>query len=222
MIPPLARVAWRRSCRLVPSRYPAVGLFDAVASPDDLEAIIELEGWTNDRISSELGVLSTVPRDEWATGRPHDTVVMAAYCHPMPGGGRFSDHLRGAWYAGRSIQTALAESVYHRTQELVEIGWFETRVQMRLYHADFRCEFHDIRHGRGWAKVYDPRDYTASQRLARGLLASGSNGIVYRSVRDRGGECLACFRPKLVLKVAVAAHYEFRWEGRPDPVVTRL
>ena len=41
--------------------------------------------------------------DEWVTGEPMASVVMAAYCHPRPGGGRFSTEERGAWYAGRSI-----------------------------------------------------------------------------------------------------------------------
>lgn len=220
--PPIAHINWRRTSRLIPSRYPAVGLFDRVAAPEDLDAVIELEGWTNDRISTELGILSLVPRDEWVAGRPHATVVMAAFCHPRPGGSRFADEQHGAWYSGRRLDTALAESVYHRTQELGEIGAFETRVQMRLYHADFRAPFHDIRRGAEFTSVYDPVDYRSSQRFARALLDSGSNGIVYRSVRHEGGECIACFRPKLVLNVTVAAHYEFRWDGRPDPTVTRI
>jgi hypothetical protein len=41
-------------------------------------------------------------------------------------------------------------------------------------------------------------------------------------VRHEGGECLACFRPRLVLSVRVAAHYEFRWEGSRQPRVLRL
>jgi hypothetical protein len=113
--------------------------------------------------------------------------------------------------------------VYNRTRELAEVGHFDTRVQMRLYHADFRATFHDIRaQSRRFDPLYDPNGYAASQRFARDLLADGSNGVVYRSVRHRGGECLACFRPRLVQNVSVAAHYEFRWEGTPDPVVRRL
>lgn len=222
MTPPLAAIRWRRSARLIPSRYPAVGLFDRVAAPADLDAVIELEGWTNDRVSAELGVLSIVPRDEWTVGRPHATVVMAAYCHALPGGARFSDARRGAWYASRTLETAIAESVYHRSREIAEIGAFDTRVQMRLYQADFRADFHDVRTGRAYAPLYDPDDYSLSQQFAAELLASGSNGIVYRSVRHAGGECLACFRPPLVLNVAVAAHYEYRWEGRPEPIIRRL
>ena len=221
--PPVARVRWNRTCRLIPTRYPSVGLFDRVSSPEDLEAIIEPESWTNDRISNELGLLHTVAKEEWVTGRPMASVIMAAFCHPPPGGSRFSDERRGAWYAARSLTTALAESVYHRSNEIAEVGLFETRMQLRLYHADFSATFHDIRvPHRTFADLHRPDSYQVSQAFARELLDAGSNGIVYRSVRHDGGECLACFRPPLVGNVRVAAHYEFRWEGRRTPVVRRL
>ena len=216
---------WRGAPRLVASRYPTVGLFDRVASHEDLDAVIELEGWTNDRIVGELGLLSAVPRGEWVTGQPMSSVVMAAFCHPAPGGGRFNTEARGAWYAAHSLDTALAESIYRRTEELRQVGGFETRVEMRVYLADFNARFHDVRGGRrssAWRDVYNPSDYTASQRLAIQLLDAGSNGIVYRSVRDPVGECLASFRPRLVRNVRAGGHYEYRWEGRPEPRVRRL
>jgi RES domain len=220
---PVARITWRRTCRLVPSRYPPVGLFDRIASPGDLDAIIELEGWTNDRLSGELGLLTNVPRDEWVLGRPMASVVMAPFCHLAEGGGRFSVRDRGAWYAGRSFETALAESIYHRTKELEEIGAFETRVEVRLYYADFSSRFHDVRgRNRRFAPLYDPGDYAASQSLGQRLFDDGSNGVVYRSVRDPGGECLVCYRPRLVLNVRAAAHYEYRWDGTAEPRVRKL
>lgn len=221
--PPVTRVRWTRTCRLIPTRYPSVGLFDRVASPDDLEAVLELDAWTNDRISTELGLLHTIPREEWVTGRPMASVVMGAFCHPPPGGGRFSDGRRGAWYAARTLATSLAETVAHRTEEIAEVGHVETRMQLRLYQADFSASFHDIRGGgRAFADLYHPDDYRRSRALARDVLDTGSNGIVYRSVRHDGGECLACFRPLLVQNVRVAAHYELRWEGRRTPRVIRL
>lgn len=214
-----ALIRWKDTARLVPSRFPAVGLFDRVAAPGDLEAIFELEGWTNDRLSAELGVLQTIPRDEWVVGQPMASVVMAAYCHPRPGGSRFSSQDRGAWYAARTIETALAESIHHRSRELMEIGVLEARMQMRLYRSDFSARFHDIRGADAPAALYDPDDYRASQRFGRQLLGSGSNGLVYRSVRHPGGECLACFRPRLVKNVRIGGHYEYRWEGSPHPEV---
>jgi hypothetical protein len=213
------KVRAANTCRLVPSRYPTVGILDRVASPDDLPFIFELESWTNDRISDELGILHRVPRAEWVAGRPMASVVMAAFCHPRVGGGRFNGEDRGAWYAGTTLDTAHAEVVYHRGRELAEIGVSETRLEMRLYLADFRAEFEDAR---GNEAVHDPGSYAASQPYARDLLARGSDGVYYRSVRYPGGECIACFRPALVLNVRPDAAFEYRWEGRPVPAVRPL
>ena len=220
---PMTALRLRNTCRLIPSRYPAAGILDAIASPEDLEAVIELESWTNDRISAELGVLHRIPREEWVTGRPMSTVIMAAFCHPRPTGGRFNGPDRGAWYASRDLETAHAEVIFHRTAELAEIGIFETHVQERAYRADFRARFHDLRgEAPEYRRYYSPDSYVSSQKLGRDLLESGSNGIVYRSVRHRGGECLACFRPKLVGNVRPGEYFEYRWTGTPTPSVRRL
>ena len=218
--PPVTSLSWERTCRLVPSRYPTIGVFDRVAAPEDLPELFELEGWTNDRLSNELGLLHTVPQHEWVTG-PMASVVMAAFCHPHAGGARFTDSTRGAWYAGRDLETALAESTHRRTKELQEIGVLETRVQMRLYHADFDASFHDVR-GDGWDHVHDPDDHEPAETLGRELFERESNGIVYRSVRREGGECLVSFRPALVGAVRPAGHFEYRWTGGPDPVIRRI
>ena len=152
------------------------------------------------------------------------SVVMAAFCHPRGGGARFNGSNRGAWYAGRSLRTAHAEVIYHRTQELSEIGIYDTFVQVRAYHADFHAIFHDIRKlgSPSGDSVYDLYSYSASQAFARFLFDSGSNGIVYRSVRDPGGECIVCFRPKLVESVREGPHFEYRWNGTRSPTIRRL
>jgi hypothetical protein len=220
--PPVRRIKARNTSRLIPSRFPPTGILDLIAAPEDLPIVTALEDWTNDRISSELGLLMTIPKSEWVIGTPHASVVMAAYCHPHPEGGRFNDASRGAWYAALSLETAIVETVYHRTQELEEIGVYETRVEMRQYLADFDCPLHDVRATPDTDALHDPASYAASQALARELLEAGSNGVFYRSVRHTGGECIACFRPRLVLNVRPAAHYEYRWEGRREPKITEM
>jgi hypothetical protein len=223
LTPPTRRVRMTDACRLVPSLYPSQGILDALATPADLPVVLELETWSNDRISSELGILHRIPMEEWVAGRPMASVIMAAFCHPRSTGGRFNSSERGAWYAANSLAAAHAEVVYHRTLELAEIGVFETRVQMRLYLADFNAVFHDVR-----AKLprnapyHDPASYAISQVLARRLLADGSNGVIYRSVRHPGSQCLACFRPARVANVRVAAHFEYRWEGTRTPQIRPL
>jgi hypothetical protein len=223
LTPPTSKLRLTGACRLVPSLYPSRGILDTVAAPTDLPLILDLETWSNDRISSEMGVLHRIPREEWVAGRPMASVVMAAFCHPRPTGGRFSSSERGAWYAANSQEAAHAEVVYHRTAELAEIGVFETRVQMRLYLADFHATFHDVRAAVPRNVPYhDPTSYAAPQALARRLLADGSNGVIYRSVRHTGSECLACFRPVLVANVRIAAHFEYRWEGTRTPRIRLL
>jgi hypothetical protein len=188
-----------------------------------LDAIFQLEGWTNDRISGELGILQKIPEHEWVFGVPHATVVMASFCHPRPGGGRFNSDQRGAWYAGFELETAHAEVIYHRTKELREINVLEVRVEMRLYLANFNEEFHDIRGDNPeFSKYHDPDSYADSQNLAQSLFAARSNGILYRSVRRSGGNWIACFRPQLVKNVRPSAHFEYRWEGTTVPRVTQL
>lgn len=222
MLVPQSVVRWKSASRLIPSRFPSTGLFDRVAHPADLEALFELEDWTNDRISAEVGLLHRIPKNEWVVGAPMASVVMAAYCHPRAGGARFSDSERGAWYAARTLETAMAETVYHRTREIAEVGGYDTRVQVRLYLSDLSARFHDVRSIRGTAALHRPDSYSESQRVGKELLDAGSNGIVYRSVRHPGGECIACFRPALVKNVRVGGHYELRWDGRPEPRVKKM
>lgn len=214
--PAVSRIRWKNSCRLIPSRYPATGILDRVANPRDLPLMFELESWTNDRISGELAVLNHVHREEWVSG-PQATVIMAAFCHPRPDGGRFNGPERGAWYAAKKLETAHAEIAWHRTAELAEIGVFDTRVQMRLYYADFSAPFHDLR-----ADTLSASSYRETQETAARLFSLGSNGVLYRSVREPArGECLACFRPKLIANVRPGPHFEYRWQGSRTPSILK-
>jgi len=220
---PVTHIRAADTCRLVPSRFPSTGILDQVAGPEDLPLVFELESWTNDRISTELGILNRIPREEWVTGRAMSSVVMAAYCHPRLGGGRFNTGERGAWYAGLDLDTAHAEVIYHRTRELAEIGVFQTQVQMRLYLANFDAPFHDVRAQTPETDpLHNPDSYAASQAFAVKLLAAGSNGIIYRSVRRPGATCIACLRPPLVKNVRARSHFEYRWDGGHSPAIRKL
>jgi len=222
MTPPLRHIVRRRTHRLVPSRYPTVGIFDAVARPEDVAAVIELEGWTNDRLQAELGQLPLLPKSEWVVGVPNASVVMAAFCHPAPGGARFNGTELGAWYAAFELRTAHREAAHRRRQEFDEIRHTPSRVQMREYVAGFRAAFHDVRPASRHPRLHHPTSYRDSQRLAARLRADGSAGVVYESVRDPGHHCLVAFRPRLVLGVRQGAHFEYRWDGTGAVAIRRL
>jgi len=220
--PPRRRIRVGTTHRLIPSRYPATGILDTIAAPGDLAAIIELEGWTNDRLQAELGLLPLIPQSEWVVG-PSATVTMAAFCHPSHDGSRFTDHRLGAWYAAFSLPTAHAEAAYHRRREFEEVGRTPMPVQMREYRAGFDERFHDVRPARRFPQWHHPTDYRRSQRFAGNLRRAGSSGIVYESVRAPGTDCLVAFRPKFVLNVRQGHHFEYRWRpGATAPTITRL
>ncbi len=85
--------------------------------------------------------------------------------------------------------------------------------------ADFRGQFHDIRNDGRFGNCLDPVSYKASQNLAAQLLVAGSAGIVYSSVRHKGGICIACFRPALVNNVRKGASVSITFENasaRPE------
>jgi hypothetical protein len=221
--PPLRRVRVGTTHRLIASRYPATGIFDRVASPEDLQAVIELESWSNDRLQAELGQLRLIDPAEWVAGRPFASVVMAAFCHPAKDGSRFASADVGAWYAAFDLGAAHAEAAYHRRREFDEVGRLPLPVQMREYRAGFDATFHDVRPAHRFPDLHDPRSYRRSQRLGVALRRGGSNGVVYESVRAPGSHCLAAFRPPLVLDVRQGRHFEYRWApGEAAPRIRQL
>jgi RES domain-containing protein len=219
---PTARVAGITH-RLISTRFPPTGIFDSVASAEDLAALFELEGWTSDRLSSELGKLETLPRSEWVTGVQGANIIMAAFCYPNPEGGRFTGPDLGAWYCAFDLETAIAETVYHHRRRLLRAGMLDAVIQMRQLVAEVDAVLHDIRGQQAHRpELYDPNDYTASQGFAAEMRGEGANGIAYDSVRRQGGQCLVLFRPKLLPAALQGDHWEYRWNGAPEPTVTRL
>jgi RES domain-containing protein len=213
-----------RTHRLIASRWPTIGVFDSVASADDLEAALLLETLTNDRASETLARLGRLGRLEWVTGQPGATLVMAAFCHPAPGGGRFNSQVLGAWYCGTEIETAIAETVYHHTRRLAHsANGFRHVIQMRELISEVDAEVCDLRGLRErHPELYDPESYAASQPFGGALRRAGANGIVYASVRRPSGANLVVYRPSLLPPVLQGDHFDYRWTGSPTPAVVKL
>jgi hypothetical protein len=222
VLPRLTLVRRFDTHRLIPSRHLPrdESVLAALADDDDqLKAIVDLDAATNDRLLAEQQWLPGIGLEELVFGVPHARVINASYCHANPLGSRFSGPDRGAWYAGFEVATSQAEVAFHKSVQLAEIGHFEDSVTYDDYLADFSASLHDLRRGKTRAYL-DPGSYVESQALAERLLARGSLGVVYPSVRRPGGTCLACFRPALVMNVRRDRTYRFTWEGTPEPTVS--
>jgi RES domain-containing protein len=207
--------------RLIPSRYSDSSVLARLAeNENDLEELFELDDATNDRLLGEAGLLPGISVHELLFGVSYAHIVNAAFTHAHPAGSRFNGPERGAWYAGFDLGTAKAEIAFHKSQELMEINWMgEETFEFDDYLADFRADFHDIRGNAKYADCLDPKTYVRSQELASKLLAAGSAGIVYPSVRRPKGTCIVCFRPALVgnVRKGGAVNVTFR-DSRSAPV----
>lgn len=210
---PVSRIRWTPCYRIVPSRFPPVSVFDGVADPADLDAVFALEAMTNDRLREEAGDLALIAPEDRISG-PGSTPIMAAFTHLNPHGDRFTDGTFGVFYAARSIETAVAETTYHRALFMAWTREPAQELDMRVYAVDLDARMHDVRSLRGMMPtIYDPKVYTASQALAVKLRSSRSNGIVYASVRHDRGECAAVFRPRLLSNCRQERHLCYVWDG---------
>jgi hypothetical protein len=240
-LPPVTQLRRFDTHRLLPAKYSAN--YDSVltrvaANDTDLQAIFELDNATNQRLQAEENQRPDITARELVFHVPNYRIINAAFAHPHPFGARFSDARRGAWYAAFELRTSQAEVLFHKEVEYAEIGWTEREeVQYDDYLADFSAPFYDLRRdlrpdprpqlppdalsateevdeAKQFAACLDPKSYVISQQLAAELLAAGSLGIVYPSVRRAGGTCLACFRPSVVSNVRKGTRYTLIWTPR--------
>jgi RES domain-containing protein len=210
---PVRRLRWSAACRIVPTRYPAITLFDRVADAADFEALYALEAMTNERARDELGEVERVPPEQRVFG-PGSGPIMAAFTHVNTLGSRFSDGGYGVFYAARERSTAVAETRHHHARFLAATAQPAMHLPMRLYHVAIDARLHDLRPaGAVPAAVYDADDYSAARALGRRLQAVASAGVAYRSVRHARGQCVGLFKANGASRCLHAAYLLYAWDG---------
>ncbi|MBX9842652.1 MAG: RES family NAD+ phosphorylase [Xanthobacteraceae bacterium] len=197
----------RPAYRLIPSRFPPIGLFDSVATAADLAAVLELVGWTNDRLVAER--VARLPQNEWVYGTPNASIVMAAFLHVAPGGMRFNGPELGAWYAADDIRTAAAEVGHHLRREASARSVATMSRTYRTYTSTLLGDYLDIRGQQSaYPDVYASDRYDASQRFGEEVRASGGAGILYTSLRRRSGNNIVAFRTRNITEIVQEDHFE--------------
>ncbi|MBL0408196.1 RES family NAD+ phosphorylase [Microvirga aerilata] len=195
--------------RLIPSQFPPIGLFDTVATAADLSAVMELVGWTNDRLVASR--IARLPQQEWVYGRPNASIVMAAFLHVSPTGMRFNSPELGAWYAAGEIETSAAEVGHHLRREAVARNVPELTRVYRSYSARLSGLYLDIRGQQAErSDVYASDRYEASQQFGEVVRRAGEAGILYDSLRRRGGTNIVAHRPTNILEITQVDHFEIR------------
>ncbi len=207
-------IHWAPACRIVPTRYPSVYLYDRVAGADDFEALYALEALSNDRLRQEAGQIERVALAQRLFG-PGSGPIMAAFTHVNPAGSRFSAGSHGVFYAAQDRATALAETRHHHARFLAATAQPPMHLPMRLYQVQVDAALHDLRPaGAVPDAALHPDDYRAARALGATLLAAGSAGVVYRSVRWPGGQNVGLFTPLAASQCLHAAHLLYIWDGQ--------
>lgn len=196
-------VSLRDTHRLIPAKHAEKSVLeDLQLDPQLIHDLTELDAVTNERKLAETGNSPSIGPQELLYGVPEAHIINAAFTHAGPDGGRFNSRGRGAWYAAQHLETAQAEVAFHREKFLSDSRIYEPiESEYQDFLADFSGEFHQLESKERKTCLQPdpvPQCYAAGQALAASLLSSGSNGILYPSVRGGGDTCIACFRPALV------------------------
>lgn len=210
----VTRERWAPSYRVVASKYPAMSVYDRITDAATIDAVLEIEALTNPRVREEAGAYRKVRPEDLVVG-PGTTPVMASFAYSGPS--RFCDGTFGVYYAAREEATAVAESRYHTEGFLRATRQPSIDVDKRIYAATIAGDFDDIRGRSMRSKLYAAAldDYAFSQRYAHALYAKNRvDGILYNSVRQPGGQCVAAFRPRSIGKARIRKYIQFRWDGR--------
>ena len=206
--------------RLLPARFhEAAPLVDPGAEGDNLDALVTLASGLgpDGRAPSPLVIGAELTR--WQR-----RCVEAAFEHARPGGSRFNDERRGAWYSADTVDCAAAEVGWHHARELRAIGRLHDTLDYEVLVADFRGAFHDARIlpiGTGVLHPEPEVAYPAGQALAADLINAGSRGLIYPSVRHDAGQCLVAFDPDAVGGVREGGRVRLVWNGSEDHALVR-
>ncbi len=209
--PSLVLPEWKAH-RIIPSHYPPIDLFERIYdTPEEMAIAFEIESMTNDRLLDEAGDLQLVAPEDRLIG-PGSTPVMAAFTH-LGFGSRFTNGDFGVYYAADSLETAIAETIYHKEREMAAAGEESIELTMRCYVGDVALPMHDVR-GNDFLDLHNPDDYSASQSYAASLRTNGSDGLLYNSVRRPGHECIAAFKPIALTAPVQGEHLKYFWDGQ--------
>jgi len=196
----VARFRKKQTFRVIAHRRNETRIADRLTSVTDRTALDEIEAIAN-------------PRRKFPGGDGND-MVMASFAYS--GASRFTDGSYGVYYAAFEDRTAIAESAYHTARFLAYTQTRPTVVYKRVLVAAIKGAYDDVRGMPATDPIYDPdpEKYAAAQAYALGRYAAGVlDGIVYRSVRARGGTCVVVFRPRLITGCKTAGFLAYTYDG---------
>lgn len=197
--------------RLIASHFPPINLFETLYDDEeDLKIAFEIESLTNDRLTQEMAGFPLIRNGDRLFGGG-TTPIMAAFCY-IGFGSRFTDGKFGVYYCAENVETAIAETIHHKTNDfLAATQEDDTELTMREYVTDIVEPLVDVTEN---ADLHDADSYDVSQAFGRQAFDDKQWGILYNSVRKDGNQCAAILRPPALANCKQAGHYRYIWSGK--------
>lgn len=207
--------------RIIAAHLAPPDLLRDIAAPGDIDAVMEVVRLTGIDADRVVGTLAHVPVGDRPTG-PGAGWALLAFTQPARPS-RFTDGRRGVWYAGYTMQTAIAETSFHDERLLRAFGEPPQARPKQVLRASLTGMMIDVRSLKTaqpsqYAQLHDPDPsrYGAPQRFGQDRYDAGDDGIIYDSVRDQHpiqGTCVAVLRPRAVRNPRRVATVTYHWNG---------
>jgi hypothetical protein len=198
-------IRWRLCFRVTSWRERPESILEHVTDPADLVDVLAVLA---------AGASVIVDPAHAATG-PGASWIMLPFLRPGPS--RLTDGSRyGVFYAGRPQATAIAETTYHYARFLADSREPATLLGVQMLRCSVRGAMVDIRGAKlTRPDLYDPDParYGPAQQWADARHSEGHEGIVYDSVRNTSGQCIAVFSPRCVTRCRPAGYFAYEWDG---------
>lgn len=215
--------------RIISTCYPPIDFFERHVPPALMGALWALEADTNPRLLQETGDLNLVREEDRVSGAGA-SIIMASFTY-IGHASRFSSGTYGVYYASRKLETAIRETVHHREIIYQDATLPAENFSMRVWNNEIAKPLLDVRESE-FDVLHDddarPENHSAAH--AFGVMAKDSDawGIIYRSVRHDGGECVAALRPPAITPPTQGAHLVYVWDGskitevfeRSEPIIS--
>lgn len=179
----------------------------------DIEGALSVLALTDNIAREALGQIRTMPEADHYHG-PFASLIMLPFLRPFRA--RFNDATFGAWYAADDSTTAFHEKSFHLARWLAQSIEQQYDLGQRITSARLTAPLLNARRDQVPADVYDPDPdhYDASNALAHEVRENGAHGLLYDSVRRDGFQCVAIFRPSIIIDVCIESELRLEWDGK--------
>jgi hypothetical protein len=204
---------WTPCYRIIHSIYPPIHFYERLSDAEDWEVLVEIERLTNPRILDEIGKYHLIRPEDRHTG-PQWGWVNAAFTFLKEEGSRFSNGKFGVYYAGKELETSIAETKYHREIFYGRTSEPAMSIDMSVITANLKGQLRDLRGLKtSHSDIYHSTNYALPQRLGEELREKNSYGVLYSSVRRAKGECVGIFRPPVLSEPVHQKYLVYEWDG---------